>query len=228
MDSRNTKKFLKAANKKYKDKTLGFAAQHEVVVTHDLTNLNFGRICNSDEQPFADDNSFYNYNSKNMKKGKGIAQFAGAGFFNADGGNSTFPDGSWAQTELTPVGDPAQGVYQDSNNYLYQDSGDGKTLYDLGSQSYIDYNGNPVAAPSTGGTTPSAPASSGSSSSTISSVANAISSIFGKSSTPAKPTTPIVKPTVTSTSSWMQPVLIVGGLAVAGFLVYKYALKKKK
>jgi hypothetical protein len=61
--------------------------------------------------------------------------------------NTKFPSGTFAQTDLTPVGDPAQGVYMDTENYLYQDSGDGKTLYDLGSQSYIDYNGNPVATP---------------------------------------------------------------------------------
>ena len=52
--------------------------------------------------------------------------------------NNTFPANSWA-SGLTLI-DANQALYQDTSGYYYQDSGDGKTIYDLGTDSYIDYN----------------------------------------------------------------------------------------
>jgi len=132
--------------------------------------------------------------------------------------NLTFPANSWA-SGLTLI-DASQQLYQDSEGYYYTNSNDGKTLFDLGANTHIDYDGNPV----------------GSSTSTktnfIDLLKSAVQSYFNPPSAVKTPT-PVITKTVTpsgvpATATPSVMPYILGGLvavgAVAAFMYYK---KKK-
>ena len=133
--------------------------------------------------------------------------------------NSKFPANSWA-SGLTLV-DPNQGLYQDSDGYYYQDSADGKTIYDLGTDSYIDYEGNPVGSTSSSKT------------GFLDVLNTAVKGYFESPKTTIKTPTPYgTKPLTpsgippTATPSVMPYIL--GGLVAVGALAAFMYYKKKK
>jgi hypothetical protein len=134
--------------------------------------------------------------------------------------NSTFPANSWA-SGLTLV-DPSQGLYQDSEGYYYQDSADGKTIYDLGTDSYIDYEGNPVGSSSSNKTGP------------WDVLNTAVKGYFGSPRTTIKTPTPYSTNTTTpsgippTATPSVMPYILGGFLAVGALAAYMYYKNKKK
>ena len=133
--------------------------------------------------------------------------------------NNTFPANSWASGLI--LIDANQALYQDTSGYYYQDSGDGKTIYDLGTDSYIDYNGNPVGS------------TSSTSTGFLDVLNTAVKGYFGSPKTTIKTPTPIgTKPLTpsgvpaTATPS-VLPYLLGGLVAVGALAAFMYYQKKK-
>lgn len=132
--------------------------------------------------------------------------------------NTTFPANTFA-SDLNLI-DSKQGLYQDSDGNYYQDSGDRKTLYDLGSDSYIDYEGNPVGSAS-------------SKTGFLDILNTAVKGYFGNPKGNIKTPTPIVSRNTTPSgvpatkTPSIMPYILGGVVALGGLAAYMYYKKKK-
>lgn len=134
-------------------------------------------------------------------------------------------DGTYYLKDGTPLNDYDMntGAYQEEDGTWYTVEGVALMNYDKNTGSYqepdgtwYDSKGNVVTKNSSAWNT-------------LTNLATAILSnkLSGGSTVPSKPSSPITKTTVTTTSpSWVTPVVVVGGLTVLGVLIYM-SMKKK-